>query len=265
MTPMARQRFRSSLRRRPLRSVLSTLAILLLVESSGCMLIQKHYVDHQTHGSYQAIQDTGAPRLVKIDVEHQRNGRHAWFLKSNIEPHVIRVLTSTRAFVVADSTNEAQAGHLRVVLDEQFTAGELAAAAGKGALGGLTYGAIMPEVASRYEVRIAYTPPGGATQTWSYQSVHRCKFGLDAMLSEKEAVPLSDVTSRILEGPLVDFVCDYQGWERNTTAAMYAAGAAPTSYPSVAINPLPATHVAPGATTGAAGPSNAPYAGLQFR
>jgi hypothetical protein len=104
-----------------------------------------------------------------------------------------------------------QAGQLKVVLNNQNKWHELAAAMGKGFVGGLTWGLYSPEVVDNYEMTIVYTPAGGGQpMTWNYQNKLRTVMGLEAILDKSEAVPRFDAIDQIAENMLVSFLCEYQ-------------------------------------------------------
>jgi hypothetical protein len=160
-----------------------------------------------------SFQDIGAPytpRLVKIDVEYRMWGRNWKTLSRQIEPEIVSGLTSNRVFVAADKLNEADAGHLLVVVKQDLTALKFVEILAKSTVAGITYTLVPTSVNVYYNMEVTYTPLGGEAVSWKGTSpIHKTVGVLAASVHNENSVANIDALPVLTEGMAANFAQDF--------------------------------------------------------
>ena len=185
-----------------------TVGVVVATQLTGCLSV-KSYVDpaYKTT-SYSNIQRPSQPIPVTVMTEFQRNGVVIPKAGKELQSVVDRSLRATGVFsptVQSNSTNQAK---LYISANNVVDLGE---AAGKGALTGLTFGAVGSAVTDKYEFKFKYIDAQGKETSQRYPHMILSTVGnKKAPVENVEPMTINQAFNKVVDDVVLRFTYDLQ-------------------------------------------------------
>ena len=179
-------------------------ALMMLSTLSGCLLIQKRYIDlTYENTNYKEIAQRAEPHKWRLAVEFQHNGSHIPDVDPFLMEQVERVISSSG---IAVSSTEKEAPELKVVVNN---IADIGSAVVKGYFSILTLGLFGFTATDHYEMQIVLSKGNVVITKTGYK--HTLYTSTGFIVSEpSNAVPASDGFSKIVEQMLLAALKDLE-------------------------------------------------------
>jgi hypothetical protein len=180
------------------------LALMILSILSGCMMIQKRYIDstyENTH--YKEIAQRAEPHKWRLAVEFQSDGSHSPNGDSFLMQQVERVIASSG---IAVSSTEKEAPELKVVVNN---IADIGSAFVKSFFSVLTIGLVGFTATDHYEMQIALSKGNVVITKTGYKHTLYTNMGF-IVSAPSNAVPTSDGFGKIVEQMLLAALKDLE-------------------------------------------------------
>ena len=189
------------------RNVLLLFVFFIALVTSGC-LSTKAYVDPQfRRAAFADVKPSDNPKPVVVEASFQVNGKDKPSVNKFVLSRVMKVLRAAKVFAEGNTTQQAKASHLKIVVNNF---GDLGAAAGKGVGTGLTFGLAGSEVVDNYEMTVVYTPVAGSPITKTYKHALHTTIGVHSAPPNLEPVPRELAFDQVMQDMLLNFLSDLQ-------------------------------------------------------
>ncbi|ENU27992.1 hypothetical protein [Acinetobacter modestus] len=184
------------------------LGVAAATQLTGCLSV-KSYVDPAYKGlTYSDIKRPNQPIPVILTTEFQRNGVVIPRAAKELQSSVDRSLRATGVFSpIVQSTNDNQA---KIYLTANNVA-DLGEAAGKGALTGLTFGAVGNAVTDKYEFKFKYIDAQGKEISQRYPHMILSTVGNKKAPVENVApMTINEAFNKVIDDVVIRFTYDLQ-------------------------------------------------------
>jgi hypothetical protein len=166
------------------------------------------YIDPQYRSAtFRDIQYTNNPPVVELSAQFQVNGSHWKSQDADLLQHLTSFLKATKVFEPAETTNVPTVGKLQITLNDT---GNMAGAAGKGFVTGLTFFVVGSEVEDHYIMTASYTPSDGKFFTGNYQYSLHSTIGIHSPPKGMEKISLSGAGDAVIQDTMLNFLRDWQ-------------------------------------------------------
>jgi len=175
---------------------------------TGCLSV-KSYVDpaYKTIG-YSNIERPSQPIPVTVVTEFQRNGVVIPKAGKELQSIVDRSLRATGVFSPSVQSNVANQAKLHVTANNVADLGE---AAGKGALTGLTFGAVGNAVTDKYEFKFKYIDAQGKETSQRYPHMILSTVGnKKAPVENVQPMTINEAFNKVVDDVVIRFTYDLQ-------------------------------------------------------
>ena len=184
------------------------LGVAAATQLTGCLSV-KSYVDPAYKAvSYSDIKRPNQPIPVTLMTEFQRNGVVIPRAAKELESSVVRSLRATGVFAPTTQPNGENQAKLYLTANNVADLGE---AAGKGALTGLTFGAVGNAVADKYEFKFKYIDAQGKEISQRYPHMILSTVGnKKAPIENVQPMTLNEAFNKVVDDVVIRFTYDLQ-------------------------------------------------------
>lgn len=184
------------------------LGVAAATQLTGCLSV-KSYVDPAYKAvGYSDIKRPNQPIPVTLTTEFQRNGVVIPRAAKELQSSVDRSLRATGVFAPTTQPNGENQAKLYLTANNVADLGE---AAGKGALTGLTFGAVGNAVADKYEFKFKYIDAQGKEISQRYPHMILSTVGnKKAPIENVQPMTINEAFNKVVDDVVIRFTYDLQ-------------------------------------------------------